>query len=104
VKTGLLGALVGLAIGFALPTYAQQKDVADPQTTQKMLARLKAFDKALNNHDAAALAAFYTRDAVFVTTGGQSSVGKPLRNGLQTYTSGGTPKTTSPRSTAMPIT
>jgi ketosteroid isomerase-like protein len=70
VKTGLLGALVGLAIGFALPTYAQQKDVADPQTTQKMLARLKAFDKALNNHDAAALAAFYTRDAVFVTTGG----------------------------------
>jgi hypothetical protein len=43
VKTGLLGALVGLAIGFALPTYAQQKDVADPQTTQKMLARLKAF-------------------------------------------------------------
>jgi hypothetical protein len=28
----------GLAISFALPTYSQQKDVADPQTTQKLLA------------------------------------------------------------------
>ena len=40
MKTALLGALVGLAISFALPTYAQQKDLADPQTTQKILADL----------------------------------------------------------------
>jgi hypothetical protein len=29
--------LVGLAISFALPTYAQQKEVADPQTTQNIV-------------------------------------------------------------------
>ena len=34
--------LVGLAISFALPTYAQQKEVADPQTTQNIAAILKA--------------------------------------------------------------
>jgi uncharacterized protein (TIGR02246 family) len=70
MKTRLLGALAGLAISFALPTYAQQKDVADPQTTQKILASFKGFEEAHNNHDAAAIAAFHTRDAVFVTPGG----------------------------------
>ena len=38
MKTRLLGALAGLAISVALPAYAQQKDVTDPQTTQKILA------------------------------------------------------------------
>ena len=70
MKTGLLGALLGLAISFALPTYAQQEDLADPQTTQKLLANDKAFGEATNNQDAAAIAAFYTRDAVYVTGGG----------------------------------
>jgi uncharacterized protein (TIGR02246 family) len=59
-----------LAISFALPTYAQQKDLADPQTTQKLLAGVKADEEARNNNDPAAFAANYTRDAVFVTTGG----------------------------------
>jgi uncharacterized protein (TIGR02246 family) len=70
MKTRLVVPLIGLAISFALPTYAQQKDVADPQTTQKLLAGAKAFDEATNNNDPAALAAFYTRDAVYVTTEG----------------------------------
>jgi uncharacterized protein (TIGR02246 family) len=70
MKTGLLGALIGLAISFALPTYAQQKDVADPQTTQKILAIAKAYAEAINNNDPAAIAALFTRDAVFVTTEG----------------------------------
>ena len=69
MKRRLVVALAGLAISFALPTYAQQKDLADPQTTQKILAS-KAFEEAHNNNDAAAIAAFYTRDAVFVTPGG----------------------------------
>ena len=69
MKRRLVVALAGLAIRFALPTYAQQKDLADPQTTQKILAS-KAFEEAHNNNDAAAIAAFYTRDAVFVTPGG----------------------------------
>jgi hypothetical protein len=44
--------LVGLAISFALPTYAQQKEVADPQTTQSIAAILKAFSEAHMNNDA----------------------------------------------------
>jgi uncharacterized protein (TIGR02246 family) len=70
MRIRLVVALVGLAISFALPTYAQQKDVADPQTAQKVLAIGKAFDDAQNNHDAAAVAALFTRDAVFLTPEG----------------------------------
>jgi uncharacterized protein (TIGR02246 family) len=70
MKMRLLGALVGLTISFALPTYAQQ-DVADPQTTQKVFASVfNGFDEATNNHDAAAIAAHFTPDAVFVTPEG----------------------------------
>ena len=70
MKIRLLGALVGVTIGFALPAYAQQKDVADAQTTQKILAILKAYTEGMNNNDGAAVAALFTRDAVFVTTEG----------------------------------
>jgi uncharacterized protein (TIGR02246 family) len=67
MKKRLIVPLVGLAISFALPTYAQQKDLADPQTTQKILAGTKAALEAHDNLDAAAFAAGYTRDAVFLT-------------------------------------
>ena len=70
MKRRLVVPLVGLAISLALPTYAQQKDLVDPQTTQKILAIGKAFDEATNNRDAAAIAAFFTRDAVLVTPEG----------------------------------
>ena len=70
MKKRLVVPLVGLAISFALPTYAQQKDLADPQTTQKLLALAKADEEAENNHDAAAKAALFTRDAVFLTPAG----------------------------------
>ena len=65
MKTRLLIALVGLAISFTLPTFAEQKDaVADPQITQKILAIGKAYDEGKNNNDAAAIAALFTQDAV----------------------------------------
>jgi len=65
MKTRLLIALVGLAISFTLPTFAEQKDaVADPQITQKILAIGKAYDEGENNNDAAAIAALFTEDAV----------------------------------------
>src|SRR5215831_2709062 len=70
MKKLLVVPRAGLAISFALPTYAQQKDVADPQTTQKILAMTKAGNDAHNNNDAAAIAAQFTRDGVFVTTEG----------------------------------
>jgi ketosteroid isomerase-like protein len=44
--------------------------VADPQTTQKILAIPKATSEGQNNHDGAAIGALYTRDAIFVTTEG----------------------------------
>ena len=70
MKKRLVVALAGLALSFALPICAQQKDVADPEATQKILAMLKALDEAHNNNDPAAIAALYTRDAVFVMTEG----------------------------------
>ena len=54
----------------ALPAYAQQKDLADPQASQKILALVKAYTEGTNNNDAAAIAALFTRDAVFVTPEG----------------------------------
>jgi uncharacterized protein (TIGR02246 family) len=72
MKTRLLGVLVvvGLTISFALPTDAQQRDLADSQTTQRLLAGLKAYNEAVNKNDTAAVAGFWTRDGVFVTTEG----------------------------------
>ena len=49
---------------------SQQKDLADPQTTQKLLASAKAAEEAHKNHDAAAIAAPHTRDAAFLTPEG----------------------------------
>ena len=76
MKKRLVVPLVGLAISFALPTYAQQKDVPDPQTTQKILALMKAVNEAQNNNDPAARVALYTRDAVFVTPDGGPIIGR----------------------------
>ena len=66
----LLLALVGLAISFTVPTVAQQTDTPDPQTSQKILAIGKAFDEGENNNNAAAIAALFTDNAVFVTDRG----------------------------------
>ena len=102
MKTRLVVPLVGLAISFAFPTYAQQKDLADPQTTQKILAIGKADEEAHNNHDAAAVAALFTRDAVFLTPEG------PIigRQAIQKWYTEAVAvvalhKTTSPSSTGM---
>jgi ketosteroid isomerase-like protein len=67
MKKCLVVPLVWLAISFALPTYAQQRDLADPQTIQKFVAMGKAASEAHNNLDAAAFAAIYARNAVFLT-------------------------------------
>jgi uncharacterized protein (TIGR02246 family) len=76
MKKRLVVPLVGVAISFALPTYAQQKDLADPQTTQKILALMKGLNEAQNNNDAAGRAAYYTRDAVFVSPEGPPITGR----------------------------
>ena len=67
MKIRLVVALVGLAIGFAAPAFAQQKDAADPQIRQQIDALTKKWIDATDNNDAAALAALFTEDAVMVT-------------------------------------
>ena len=69
MKIPLAVALVGFAISFALPIFAQQKDTP----THKYASSLryhKKFATAFNNGDAAALAALYTEDAVLVNDSG----------------------------------
>jgi ketosteroid isomerase-like protein len=72
MKIRLLLALVGLAIGFALPTFAQQTNTpgSDPQIIEQLDALGKKFSEAWNNNDTAALTAFYTEDAVRVDPAG----------------------------------
>jgi uncharacterized protein (TIGR02246 family) len=70
MKIRLLGALVGLAISFALQTFAQQKETVDPQIIEQLNAVSKKYAEADNNNDAAALAALFTEDAVIVTDKG----------------------------------
>jgi ketosteroid isomerase-like protein len=70
MKIRYLLALVGLAISFALPALAQQKDALDPQLRQVADTLSKKFDAAYDNNDAAAVAALFTEDAVLVTTQG----------------------------------
>jgi uncharacterized protein (TIGR02246 family) len=61
MKFRLLLALVGLAISFALPTFAQQEETAK---LHEIIST--KYNEAVNNHDAAAIAALYTDDAIFV--------------------------------------
>jgi uncharacterized protein (TIGR02246 family) len=63
-------ALVGLAISFALPSFAQQTNTPDPELRQALLALAKKFENAWNNNDAVALAALFTKDAVLVEESG----------------------------------
>ena len=66
MKIRLVVALVGLAIGFTAPAFAQQKDTVDPQLAEQLSALSKKTGEAFNNNDAAAVAALYTEDAILV--------------------------------------
>ena len=71
MKLCLVVTLVGLAINFALPTFAQEKEpTPSEQDRQQLDAMVKKFDEAWNNNDAAALTALYAEDAVIVTDTG----------------------------------
>ena len=66
----LVLALVGLAIGFVVPAFSQEKEVTDPEIRQQIEAIDNKFDEACNNNDAAAVAALFTQGAVAVTPTG----------------------------------
>jgi uncharacterized protein (TIGR02246 family) len=76
MKIRLIVAFVGLAISFALPTFAQQTNSPDPQLRQRYIALVKKYGDALNKNDAAAVAALFTEDGVFVTDTGPV-IGQP---------------------------
>ena len=63
MKIRLVVALVGLAISFPLPTFAQEQNGVDPELRQQIEAVLTKYEDAFNKNDAAAIAAFYTADA-----------------------------------------
>jgi uncharacterized protein (TIGR02246 family) len=70
MKTRLLLAVVGLAIGFALPTFAQQTNKPDPQLRQKLVDAIKKHTDALDKNDATAVAANFTENGILVTLNG----------------------------------
>jgi len=76
MKIRLLFALAGLAISFALPIFAQQTNTPDPQLRQRYIALVKKYDDALNKNDAAAVAALFTEDGVYMTDRGPV-IGRP---------------------------
>jgi ketosteroid isomerase-like protein len=70
MKIRFLLALVGLATSFPLPSFAQQTNTADPELREALTEFNKKVDDGLNSGNAAALAALFTEDAVFVTDQG----------------------------------
>jgi ketosteroid isomerase-like protein len=64
-----LVALLGLAMSFALPSFAQQT-TADPQLREQLLTLAKKFEDAWNNNDAVALSTLFTEDAVLIEDSG----------------------------------
>jgi uncharacterized protein (TIGR02246 family) len=70
MKIRSLLALAGSAIGFALPTFAQQGDTVDPQIVQQLHANGIKSDDAFNKGDAAGVASVFTENAILVTNQG----------------------------------
>jgi uncharacterized protein (TIGR02246 family) len=70
MKIRHLVAIVGLAIGYVVPAFAQQKDMVDPQIAEGVRALAAKYDDAFNTNDAAAVTGLYTEDAVFETPNG----------------------------------
>ena len=78
-----LVALAGLAIGFAVPALAQEKEdanpfpyraiTASPQLVKQLEAINLKFDEACNRHDATAVGALYIPKAIQVTPVGTFS-------------------------------
>jgi uncharacterized protein (TIGR02246 family) len=69
MKTRLF-VLAGLAISFALPTFAQQTNAPDSQLRERLTTVIQKHAAAFNKNDAAAAAACFTDDAVLVTDKG----------------------------------
>ena len=76
MKIRILLSLAWLALGFVLPTVAQEQKTVDPKILEQLDALCKKFDEAFNNNDAAAVAALFTEDGVYMTDRGPV-IGRP---------------------------
>ena len=90
MKLHLLVA-ASLAVGLAVPALAQEKvaPCTGPEDACRQLAEsIRGYDAAFNKKDAAAVAAFYTEDAVYVTEGpilsGRDAIEKSYVNAFKT--------------------
>jgi ketosteroid isomerase-like protein len=81
-----LVALLGLAMSFALPSFAQQT-TADPQLREQLLTLAKKFEDAWNNNDAVALSTLFTEDAVLIEDSGPGLRSGGDREALQRHVS-----------------
>ena len=72
MKMPLLIIIAGLAIGFAVPVLAQEKDTVNPEVRQQIEAVLRKHEEAYNEYDAAAFAAGFTQNAVELSQGGMA--------------------------------
>ena len=70
MKIRSIVTLIGLAISFTLPAFAQITNRPDPQLRERLISRIKAHTEALDKNDAAAVAANFTEDAVNVEQDG----------------------------------
>jgi ketosteroid isomerase-like protein len=64
MKIRSLFTLAGLAVSFAVATFAQDKNAVAPEVRQQIETVFTQFQEAYNKHDAAAMAALHTQDAV----------------------------------------
>jgi uncharacterized protein (TIGR02246 family) len=85
MKIRLLIFLGGLAIGLVLPVIAQQEDSVDPKIAEQIRAFTMKYEEALNEHDAAAAAAFFTEDAVWRTPQGTFYGRRAIEKRLASY-------------------
>jgi uncharacterized protein (TIGR02246 family) len=70
LRIRFLHALLGLAISFAVATFAQQKGTVDEEIAQQVRALASNYDAAFNRQDAVTVAGLYVEDAVFNTPEG----------------------------------
>jgi ketosteroid isomerase-like protein len=84
MKIRFLLALTALVILFAVPTFAQEQEVVDPEIRQQINALEKKFDEAMSHNDPTAVAALFAQDAVEVAPTGVSSG----RQGIEKYFEG----------------
>jgi ketosteroid isomerase-like protein len=76
MKIRFVIALVGLAISFAFPSFAQEQKGVDPEVRKQIEAVFMQFQEAYNKHDAAAMAALHTQTAVEVRSWQGLAIGR----------------------------